>query len=117
LLQTPGPVFGELALRYFLKGLGKMNSVVRQILENVEALPPGMQREALDFVRSLKDRRKIRESAPETRDSDDGNRNELVRLMEKIAARGTAFREIEDPAEWQRGIRKDRPLPNREFPC
>ncbi|MFP4033695.1 MAG: hypothetical protein ACLFTV_19225, partial [Desulfococcaceae bacterium] len=83
-----------------------MNPVVRQILENVEGLPPGMQREALDFVRSLKDRQKIQEPAPETRGSDEGNRNELVRLMEKIAARGTAFREIEDPGEWQREIRR-----------
>ncbi|MFP4309606.1 MAG: hypothetical protein ACOC98_04190 [Thermodesulfobacteriota bacterium] len=83
-----------------------MNPVVRQILENVEGLPPGMQREALDFVRSLKDRQKIQEPAPETRGSDEGNRNELFRLMEKIAARGTAFREIEDPVEWQREIRR-----------
>jgi hypothetical protein len=94
-----------------------MNSVVRKIIEDVEGLPPDMQRKALDFVRSLKDRHKIRESAPPTRATDDGNQRKLFRLMEKIAARGTAFREIEDPSEWQREIRKDRPLPDREFPC
>lgn len=107
--KRPHPVFGELTNLTFQKEFGTMNSVVRKIIEDVEGLPPDMQRKALDFVRSLKDRQKIRESSPPTQVTDDGNRSELVRLMEKIAARGTAFREIEDPSEWQREIRQ---LPN-----
>lgn len=81
-----------------------MDAIIRQILDDVKDLPPGMQREALDFVRSLKDKRKNRESPPASQC--DGS--ELVRLMEKIAARGTAFRDIQDPSAWQREIRRDR---------
>ena len=88
-----------------------MDAIVRQILDDVKDLPPGMQREALDFVRSLKDRQKNREPPPASRESDG---SELIRLMERIAARGTAFRDIQDPSAWQREIRRDRPLPGRE---
>jgi len=34
--------------------------------------------------------------------------------FEELARRGTAFAEIEDVVEWQREIRKDRPLFGRE---
>ena len=34
-------------------------------------------------------------------------------ILQELGAMG-AFREIEDPAAWQREIRKDRPLPGRE---
>jgi len=33
--------------------------------------------------------------------------------MTQIANRGTAFKQI-DPIAWQREVRKDRPLPDRE---
>ncbi|QEP42989.1 hypothetical protein D5085_07575 [Ectothiorhodospiraceae bacterium BW-2] len=42
------------------------------------------------------------------------NGTKVAQLMAKIAERGTAFREIDDPAAWQREIRQDRPLPGRE---
>lgn len=38
---------------------------------------------------------------------------EAVACLERIASRG-GIRHIEDPAEWQREIRKDRPLPGRD---
>lgn len=37
----------------------------------------------------------------------------MAQALERLAA-GNAFSEIEDPVEWQREIRKDRPLPGRE---
>ena len=37
----------------------------------------------------------------------------LARAFEKLSELG-AFSEIEDPVEWQREIRKDRPLPGRD---
>ena len=37
----------------------------------------------------------------------------LRELFEELARRGT-FDDIEDPVEWQREIRKDRPLEGRE---
>ena len=36
-----------------------------------------------------------------------------LEILKELGAMG-AFREIEDPAAWQREIRKDRPLPGRE---
>jgi hypothetical protein len=42
------------------------------------------------------------------------NGSKLAKIMAEIAQRGDAFREIKDPAAWQREIRKDRPLPGRE---
>jgi len=43
--------------------------------------------------------------------------NERGRRMAEILGRlaaGNAFKDIDDPSEWQREIRKDRPLPDRE---
>jgi hypothetical protein len=45
------------------------------------------------------------------------SREERRRLREEALrdlASVRAFRDIEDPVEWQREIRKDRPLPGRE---
>ncbi|MBF0220343.1 MAG: hypothetical protein HQL49_12570 [Gammaproteobacteria bacterium] len=42
------------------------------------------------------------------------NGAKIAKLMAEIAARGTAFQDIDDPVAWQREIRKDRPLPGRE---
>ena len=37
----------------------------------------------------------------------------MAEALEKLAA-SDAFSEISDPVEWQREIRKDRPLPGRD---
>ena len=37
----------------------------------------------------------------------------MAEALEKLAA-SDAFSEISDPSEWQREIRKDRPLPGRD---
>jgi hypothetical protein len=37
----------------------------------------------------------------------------MAQALERLAA-ANAFSEIQDPVEWQREIRKDRPLPGRE---
>jgi hypothetical protein len=37
----------------------------------------------------------------------------MAEALEKLAA-SDAFSEISDPTEWQREIRRDRPLPGRE---
>ena len=88
-----------------------MNPITRQILEDVEKLPLQMQEEALDFVRSLTDKQRLLDLADPDREP---NGTKLAKLMAEVAARGTAFRDIKDPAAWQREIRKDRPLPGRE---
>ena len=40
-------------------------------------------------------------------------RKQMAEALEKLAA-SDAFSEISDPSEWQREIRKDRPLPGRD---
>lgn len=40
-------------------------------------------------------------------------RKRMAEALEKLAA-SDAFSEISDPVEWQREIRKDRPLPGRD---
>jgi len=88
-----------------------MSRISQQILENVETLPEDMQKEALDFVQFLHNKLKRNvENPPKTA----ANGTALARLMAEIAERGTAFKEIKDPAAWQREIREDRPLPGRE---
>ena len=37
----------------------------------------------------------------------------MAKALERLAA-SNALSHIQDPSEWQRGIRKDRPLPGRE---
>ncbi len=46
-------------------------------------------------------------------DSLSDRRRRMAEALEKLAA-ADAFSEIADPVEWQREIRKDRPLPGRE---
>jgi hypothetical protein len=42
------------------------------------------------------------------------DRRRMAEALEKLAAID-AFSGISDPSEWQREIRKDRPLPGRDF--
>ena len=49
----------------------------------------------------------------EERDQTANRRKRMAEALEKLAA-SDAFSEISDPVEWQREIRKDRPLPGRE---
>jgi hypothetical protein len=90
-----------------------MSAITRQLISNVKTLPPALQEEALHFVEFLT--LKINQSTQSlTCDSNKPNGAKLAQLMTEIAQRGSAFQGIEDPAAWQREIRKDRPLPGRE---
>ena len=46
--------------------------------------------------------------------SSQSNTEEIINIMKKVANRGTLSKSIPDPIQWQRDIRKDRPLPGRE---
>ncbi|MGD0960112.1 MAG: hypothetical protein ABSB19_09915 [Methylomonas sp.] len=87
-----------------------MSTITQQIQEEMESLPPEMQEEALDFVRFLKT--KLEKTGALGQYEPNGTK--AVAIMEAIAARGTAFKDIGDPTAWQREIRQDRPLPGRE---
>jgi len=88
-----------------------MNAVTQQILENLESLPPEMQQETLNFVKALtKQCTQVKSSQPQPLNSG----KQVFEIMEKIAQRGTAFSDIEDPVAWQKDIRHDRPLSDRQ---
>jgi hypothetical protein len=44
----------------------------------------------------------------------DADRGERLRLLLEELAKRNPFKDITDPVEWQREIRKDRPLPGRD---
>lgn len=88
-----------------------MKSTSQQIMQESENLPIALQAEVLDFVRFLK--QKADKSPLLDPTDDEPNGTKLARLMEE-AAKKNLFADIEDPAAWQREIRKDRPLPGRE---
>jgi hypothetical protein len=78
-----------------------LSRISQQIFENVETLPEEMQEETLSFVQFLHNKLKNNvENLPKT----EPNGTALARLMTEIAERGTAFKEIKDPAAWQREI-------------
>ena len=55
----------------------------------------------------------LREALPEDEQALAERRESLLALLEELAALNT-FAEIDDPVEWQREIRRDRPLPGRD---
>jgi len=42
------------------------------------------------------------------------NGKKIADILDRMAARGSASSGIADPVEWQREIRKNRPLPSRD---
>jgi len=86
-----------------------MNAIQQQILEDLEDLPELMQAETLDFVQFLK--AKVKTQAIQ---SNEENGVEIARVLKRMAER-KALSEIKDPAAWQREIRRDRALPERDF--
>jgi hypothetical protein len=84
-------------------------TLLEQIKEQVSALPPEKQAEVLDFIAFLQQRLQNANAAtPQQK-----RRQRLKEAFATLAASG-AFAEIEDPVQWQREIRKDRPLHGRD---
>ena len=84
-------------------------TLVEQIQEQITRLPLDKQSEVLDFVIFLQERaHSIRIAPAETE-----RKERLRKAFATLAELGT-FADIADPVEWQRQIRKDRPLPGRE---
>ena len=82
-------------------------TLIEQIQNEARQLPPEKQREALDFIAFLQQR--ISHQA-----FDQAKRKErLKKAFVSLAEWGT-FADIADPVDWQRQIRKDRPLPGRD---
>ncbi len=84
-------------------------TLAEQIQKQLGALPPEKQSEVLDFVTFLQER--IRSEDSGFKDSQ--RRERLRKAFETLVELGT-FADISDPVDWQRQMRKDRPLPGRE---
>ena len=89
-----------------------MSTISQKILQDVEQLPEVLQSEILDFVHFLK----YKESKNKTTEANiqAPNGKKIADILNRMAARESAFSDITDPVEWQRKIRKDRPLPGRD---
>ncbi|SLM28813.1 conserved hypothetical protein [Desulfamplus magnetovallimortis] len=90
-----------------------MNIMMQELMEEAKSLPLDLQQETLDFVRFLKLSRFI-EPTMNLHETGKTNGARVANLMEKIARRGSAFRDIKEPSDWQRNIRKDRLLHGRD---
>jgi len=84
-------------------------TLAEQIQYQLNELPTEKQVEVLDFIAFLRQRAQAARSA-----IDEAKRKQrLKEAFETLAEMGT-FADIKDPVEWQRQIRRDRPLPGRE---
>ena len=84
-------------------------TLLEQIEKRLSALPPEKQNEVLDFITFLQQRAQSARTI--TAEKERGKR--IKAALKTLAELGT-FADITDPVEWQRQIRKDRPLPGRE---
>ncbi len=84
-------------------------TLMEQIQEQMKQLPPEKQGEVLDFVTFLQ--QKVHSAQSVSAEAE--RKKRLKKAFETLAELGT-FADIADPVEWQRQIRKDRPLPGRE---
>ncbi len=83
-------------------------TLFEQIQIQVQQLPPEKQAEVLDFITFLQQRISLLSSNA-------GQKKERLRTAFATLAELGTFAHITDPVEWQRQIRKDRPLPGREL--
>ena len=84
-------------------------TLLEQIEKQLRTLPPEKQVEILDFVTFLQ--QQVQATRSSFAEAERGKR--IKAALQALADLGT-FAHITDPVEWQRQIRKDRPLPGRE---
>jgi len=83
-------------------------TLLEEIQQLVTHLPPDKQSEVLDFVSFLRERTRAAQPV-----SAGVNRKERLKNAFTVLAELGTFADIANPVEWQRQIRKDRPLPGR----
>lgn len=79
------------------------------IQQHVDLLPPYQQAEVLDFVLFLEQKRQSHFNLL----SDDARRQKLAASLQQLA-QSAAFSEVKDPVAWQKEIREDKPLFDRD---
>jgi hypothetical protein len=83
-------------------------SVLEQIKQQLRALPPEKQSEVLDFIVFLRMRSQEGVTA-----APDKERSKRIKASFQRLAKMKTFSGIQDPVQWQREVRRDRPLPGR----
>jgi hypothetical protein len=84
-------------------------TLAEQIQKQLFQLPPDKQSEVLDFIVFLQQQARARQPAS----AEAGRGKRIKAALQRLAELNT-FADIKDPVDWQRQIRKDRPLPGRE---
>lgn len=84
-------------------------TLTEQIQKQLSTLPPEKQSQVLDFVTFLQERTRSADSVAE----DPKRQERLKKAFETLTELGT-FANRNDPVDWQRQMRKDRPVPGRE---
>lgn len=84
---------------------------VEMVQMYMQNLPEEMQNEILDFVVFLMKRY----GRKQDRISNIKTRREILKKAFENLASSKTFADIDDPAAWQREIRRDRSLPGREI--
>ena len=80
-------------------------TLLEEIQQRLNELPIEKQSEVLDFVTFLQER--LHTTRPTA-----GKGQRIKSALQKVATLNL-FKDITDPKEWQRQLRKDRPLPGR----
>lgn len=84
-------------------------TLLELIQNQLQQLPIEKQAEVLDFATFLQERAKKIQPA-----SAEAERAKRIKAALQTLVDLNTFADITDPVEWQRQIRKDRPLPGRE---
>lgn len=84
-------------------------TLLEEIQQRLINLPPEKQNEVLDFIAFLQERARL-VTNPESAKAE--KRQRIKSALQKVAELNL-FKDISDPVEWQRQIRKDRSLPGR----
>lgn len=83
-------------------------TLLEEIQQRLTDLPPEKQSEVLDFIAFLQERTQL--ARPVSGKTERGQR--IKSALQKVVEMNL-FKDITDPVEWQRQIRRDRLLPGR----
>ena len=91
-------------------------STLDEIVTHARRLPEELRQQALQYIEFLEIKSpngtRSREAFTTCQDKSERGR-QVATILQELADLG-AFSELEDPVQWQREVRKDRPLPARD---
>jgi hypothetical protein len=84
-------------------------TLLEEIQQRLINLPPEKQSEVLDFIAFLQERARLVVNPEHAK----AEKRQRIKSALQNVAELNLFKDVSDPVEWQRQIRKDRPLPGR----